>query len=302
MFKILSLDGGGLRSVFQARVIQRIEQATLKPLSPDLYAGTSGGSIVAAGVQIFTSQQVIEFFRNEGPRIFQKDGFLDDVEDLWNLTGARYKAKGLKAALRKAFGDKTLNDLPANSLFTSFSLKNTDGHWQPVVHHNFKGTPKASPDLSIVSAIMRSAAAPTYFPIVSEDGEKFCDGGVWGNNPSMAALAIAVDKYIGRQRHDRVSVLSIGTGRLKLQIPGSKQDLGALDWLKKGLVDLLLDGNIESAHYYTRSVLGPAYHRLQVDLSDDIRLDDAEGIERMIALADSIDLEPVISWMQGFWV
>lgn len=302
MFKILSLDGGGLRSVFQARMIQRIEKATQRQLKPNLYAGTSGGAIVATGVQVLPLDQVIEFFKTEGPKIFKKDGLLDDIEDLWNLTGARYQSKGLKSALTKAFGDMKLKELPANTLLTSFSLKNSEGYWQPVVHHNFKGSPKASPELSIVSAVMRSAAAPTYFPIVNEDGEKFCDGGVWGNNPSMAALAAAVDKYVGGQRHDRVSILSIGTGRLKLQLPGSKQDLGALDWLKKGLVDVLLDGNIEAAHYYSRSVLGPAYYRLQVDLADDIRLDDVSGIGRMIELADSLDIEPVVSWMQGFWV
>jgi len=164
-------------------MLQRIERAIEKPVRPDLYAGTSAGAIVAAAAQVIPLQNIIDFFIAEGPRIFKKDNLLDDIEDLWDLAGARYQSKGLKQALTKVFGEMKLKDLSTTMLLTSFSLKNEEGFWQPVVHHNFKGTPKASPDLSVVSAIMRSSAAPTYFPIVSEGGEKFCDGGVWGNNP-----------------------------------------------------------------------------------------------------------------------
>ncbi|NEN94892.1 MAG: hypothetical protein F6K50_04945 [Moorea sp. SIO3I7] len=51
-YKILSLDGGGFRGVISARIIQKFEEKLDKPLHEyfDLVAGTSTGSLLAAGI------------------------------------------------------------------------------------------------------------------------------------------------------------------------------------------------------------------------------------------------------------
>jgi Patatin len=52
-FKILSIDGGGFRGIFAAHILKRIEEEFffdwLKGF--DLIAGTSTGSIIAAGLE-----------------------------------------------------------------------------------------------------------------------------------------------------------------------------------------------------------------------------------------------------------
>ena len=297
MFKILALDGGGLRAVFQARLIERLEVHLGHDLIPDLYAGTSGGAIVACNLQKIPASKIVKFFEEEGPKIFERESFLEEVDDLWNLAGAKYYNNQLKKSLTAVFGDDTLSDLPRRTLITSFALRHEEKFWQPVVFHNFPNV-KASPDLSVVDALLRSSAAPTYFPVYQDH----CDGGVWGNNPSMSAVAAAGDEYVGGQKLSNISVLSIGTGRLSMQLKGGKRDLGAVDWFQKGLVEILLDGNVEASHYYSKSLLGPRYQRVQVDLDQNVKLDDVKSIGKMIAYADAVDLSPILEWLQGFWV
>jgi patatin-like phospholipase/acyl hydrolase len=297
LFKILALDGGGLRSVFQARLIDRIEKMLNKELKPDFYTGTSGGSIVACGLQKMGPADIVRFFQERGAAIFQHEGFLQEVDDLWNLQGAKYHTKNLQEALRGVFAQETLKDLANLTLITSFAVKHPDGYWQPVVFHNFPSA-KNSAQLPIVDAILRSSAAPTYFPVYQDH----CDGGVWGNNPSMAAVAAAVDPFVGRKPLQDLVVLSIGTGRRPMQLTRSKRDLGSMDWLRTGIVDVLLDANVDASHYYTRSLLGARYHRVQIDLKEDISLDESTHIPKMIELADAVDLRDIMAWMQGFWI
>lgn len=297
MFKILSLDGGGIRSAFQARLISRLEAAFGSKLLPDLYAGTSGGAIVACGLQRLSPDEVLKFFISDCPKIFRKENFFQEIDDLWNLGGAKYETKDLRNSLSRIFAESTVGDLPTRTLLTAFSLKHPEGSWQPVVFHNFPGL-HSSGSLKVVDAILRSAAAPTYFPVYQDH----CDGGVWGNNPSTSALAAACDELVGRQQISKVSILSIGTGRSQVGLKGTKRDLGAVDWFRKGIVDVLLDSNVEASHYYTKSLLGPRYHRVQVDLPHEIKLDDASNVAKMIAFADAVDLRPILDWMQGFWI
>ena len=48
MYRILSCDGGGIRGVITAKLLQALEPSVLKNI--DLFAGTSTGSIIALGL------------------------------------------------------------------------------------------------------------------------------------------------------------------------------------------------------------------------------------------------------------
>ncbi|MBC7533969.1 MAG: patatin-like phospholipase family protein [Oligoflexus sp.] len=66
MYKILALDGGDLRAIFQARLIERLEQAAGQSLTPNLYAGTSAGAIVACALLHMSAAKTVEFFLQDG--------------------------------------------------------------------------------------------------------------------------------------------------------------------------------------------------------------------------------------------
>ncbi|NEQ70489.1 MAG: hypothetical protein F6K21_34365 [Symploca sp. SIO2D2] len=73
-YKILALDGGGFRGVISARILKEIEDK-IKPKKLheyfDLVAGTSTGSIIAAGIVIEKSaDEILKIYRDDGEKIF----------------------------------------------------------------------------------------------------------------------------------------------------------------------------------------------------------------------------------------
>jgi hypothetical protein len=143
---------------------------------------------------------------------------------------------------------------------------------------------------------MRSSAAPTYFPIY----QNFIDGGVVANNPSMCALAQAINTDTGKQALDNVVLLSIGTGAKAQFVDSLDGDWGLEQWGFK-IIDLLLEGGGGLADYQCRQLLGARYIRIDVQLQDTIGLDAAEKLSEIIQLADEIDLEEAVSWLETYW-
>ncbi len=79
MFKILSLDGGGIKGVFTASVLTAIEDEIKAPIGEyfDLIAGTSTGGIMALGLGLgFPANRILKFYREMGPEIFPSTGRL----------------------------------------------------------------------------------------------------------------------------------------------------------------------------------------------------------------------------------
>ncbi len=73
-FQILSLDGGGLRGMYTAAVLARLEEDLGIRIVDhfDLIAGTSTGGIIALGLGLgMTPRDILEFYVAHGPRIFR---------------------------------------------------------------------------------------------------------------------------------------------------------------------------------------------------------------------------------------
>jgi hypothetical protein len=74
-FRILSLDGGGIRGAFTAAFLADIERRLGCRVADhfDLIAGTSTGGIIAAALAAGEpASRVVEFYRSRGPRIFTR--------------------------------------------------------------------------------------------------------------------------------------------------------------------------------------------------------------------------------------
>jgi len=76
-FKILSLDGGGIRGVLSARLLQQVETTLAAKKGQklheyfDLVSGTSTGSILTAGIACqMSTQDMINIYLEEGKNIF----------------------------------------------------------------------------------------------------------------------------------------------------------------------------------------------------------------------------------------
>jgi patatin-like phospholipase/acyl hydrolase len=74
-FRILSLDGGGIRGAFTAGFLAGVEERIGHPVGRhfDLIAGTSTGGIIAAALAFGEPAERIEqFYLNHGPLIFSR--------------------------------------------------------------------------------------------------------------------------------------------------------------------------------------------------------------------------------------
>lgn len=68
-FRILALDGGGIRGVISAKILERVQEKIGQPLNEyfDLIAGTSTGSILAAGLVLgIRPEELINIYRKRG--------------------------------------------------------------------------------------------------------------------------------------------------------------------------------------------------------------------------------------------
>jgi patatin-like phospholipase/acyl hydrolase len=314
-YRILSLDGGGIRGVLTAVLLKRLNVIQPGFLDKvDLFAGTSTGGILALGLAFgLTPDQCRELYAKHGQAIFANP--VPDWLDGGGVFGARYPNDNLVRILNDHFGDHTLGDLQKHVLISSFDLDNFETEtedpekfrtWKAKFFHNFveeeRGSDAKEP---MVDVALRTSAAPTYFPVY--DG--YVDGGVVANNPSVCALAQALDS--GKLRNppnepklvnlQDVVVLSVGTGRNQQYVTRQQgANLGLVQWATH-LVSILIDGTADVADYQCRQILGPRYCRVNPTLREEISLDDYRKVDRLIEYAADADISHAVNWLKTYF-
>ena len=301
-YYILALDGGGIRGVLTAMLLERLEEQQpgfLKRI--DLVAGTSTGGLLALALASGVEPQTIRSMYEEQGRYVFADTKWDNFKDLGTARGAQYSNTGLKKSLEKIVGDSTLGDLEKRVLISSFDLDNeaTGGpddprSWKPKFFHNF---PHKDSDVKqlVLDVALRTSAAPVYFPTY----QGYIDGGLVANNPSMCALAQALDEDTGGQKVGDIVMLSLGTGRNPKYIDVENADWGWYQWVKQSrLLDILMEGSMGVADYQSGKLLGESYHRLDPQLPRPIALDGVDDVWELKRIAEEVDLSETIEWMQ----
>jgi patatin-like phospholipase/acyl hydrolase len=75
IYKILSLDGGGIRGAFPAAFLAKLEEQIGAPVASyfDLIAGTSTGGIIAIGLGLgIPTRDVLKLYEEQGAEIFDQ--------------------------------------------------------------------------------------------------------------------------------------------------------------------------------------------------------------------------------------
>src|SRR5712691_13468291 len=105
MFRIFSLDGGGIKETFSAAALAALEEATGKRCVEhfDLITGTSTGGIIAIGLGLeLSAREIVEFYEEHGPDIFPHMSLVQRA-----LGGLRQALWGPKLSGAVAGGDAT---------------------------------------------------------------------------------------------------------------------------------------------------------------------------------------------------
>lgn len=211
-FRILSIDGGGLKGVFPAAFLATIEQNLPNPIHRyfDLITGTSTGGIIALGLGFgLTATQLVQFYVDQGPKIFpprRRKAWLKANE----LFKPRYDGKALRSALTAVFGSTKLGEIPARLLIPTLNAASGHIHIYKTPYHTRL---EMDHKVSVVDVALATSAAPTYLPVhLSPEGVPFLDGGLWANNPTGMAVVDAISMLDATRNN--IEVLSLGCTRV----------------------------------------------------------------------------------------
>ena len=279
-YRILSLDGGGIRGLITALWLRELESILGGPVRDhfDLIAGTSTGSILACAIAMGKRpDEIIDLYETRGQIIFPGlagrvwSGLKRTFTD--GLSQPKYDGEGLDSELRAAFGTSTFGSLAKKTLVVSYDTVRREARifksWRS--DHDYVTCP-------VWQIVRSSCSAPTYFPAfdlkINGASNSMIDGGVSANNPTACAIAEGVRMNEGLPPSQRIPlerfvVLSLGTGALTRPISlQSAQEWGALEWAVP-IIDVLFDGSADATDYIAAQLLETKnYCRLQTDLDD----------------------------------
>ncbi len=305
LFRILSIDGGGIRGILPAQILitleKKLQAKTGNPQARladyfDMIAGTSTGGILACAYLMpdkntpsrprYTAKEAVDFYLENGGAIFSASNY-QFLKSMGGISDERYSEKNIEATLLKYFGDTKLSELIRPCLITSYDVYESKAHF--FRQHLAKDS--EGRDYFVRDVARATSAAPTYFEAAkinsaSQITYPLIDGAVFANNPTLCAYAEAHTlKTDGITEHREAKdffIFSLGTGsasKRRLEHKNVK-NWGAIEWIKP-LIDIMMSGISQTVHYQLRQIYGAIgkpeqYVRIEPEIYNaNIDLDDA---------------------------
>lgn len=233
-FRILAIDGGGIRGIFPAAYLAGLEKRYLAGASVvkyfDLIAGTSTGGIIALGLAAgLTAAELRGLYVDRGCEIFPP--IHSDVigsaklsfRYLCKFFKYRYDRKALMRILRQTFGNRKFGEAQKRLCIPSFDGRYGEVYIFKTPHHpDYRNDAKEL----MTKVAAATSAAPTFFRPLEDNGYTFIDGGVWANNPIMVALVDALSCF--SVPRERIRILSLGCGDDQYSVGKTKTRLGGI--------------------------------------------------------------------------
>lgn len=286
-YRILSLDGGGVRGIYTAKILSMLAKEKDFLSNIDLFVGTSTGSFIALGLCLhFSPDQLVDFYHQFAKIIFSIDKEYDPSSELC----PKYHNEILKELMHAyVFKDNPmLGELSKKILIPAFKLHDeTLGRWTPYYFHNFDV--KHGNSHRVIDVALAAGAAPIFFP--SYQG--YIDGGVFANNPSMIGLTQALKHDKNLHSISDVHMLSIGTGEQSLSITkdirwGAKGWLDSFQSPSHPLFSLITEGINDVSHEECEQILKKHYHRVNTMIKPSVAIDAWEEMPRLVQIAESL--------------
>ena len=311
MVRILAVDGGGVRGLMPAIILNEIERRCAEQMGRavrlcelfDVIAGTSTGAVItlllskpdpASGatlIQLYEADAKYFFHRSWLRALLTLDGWL----------GPKYSRRNAAALMRKYLGETTeLKQAQTNIVIPIYALRSK---WPRVVlfskdwavHREAEGF-----NFRMWEVGCAAGAAPTYFASYTLEslGEKkrayhAVDGAVYINNPALEGLTHAMElrkqgklKGAEQPREETATdqtrgmgqylVVSVGTGYHDVPVSTHRATRwGTLGWAVP-ILDVIFEAQAEAASLQLEQMMPDhRYYRLQPALDKDTKLDDS---------------------------
>ncbi|MEW6624950.1 MAG: patatin-like phospholipase family protein [Bacillota bacterium] len=298
-YRILTFDGGGVCGAFSAAVLVKLCKLIPNIVEKaDLIAGSSIGALITLCIANGTSpKDLLKLYSKKNA------GFV--FADAHNgIFKPKYDNKNLKLMLQCIFPpDLRLKDLKARVLIPSFKTRGSNFiNWGPVLFNNF---PKSrTKNKSVIDVALASTAAPVYFPSY----KNYMDGGIYANNPGLAAITVALDKDLGNQKLANIHLLSIGTGIFPYKTLPTTASWGIYQWTfyqpaPFPLLKVMIKGKGDIESYFISEVLGKKqFLRINPVLGKPIALDDYREIPDLINFGQGLELSQEMEWIKTNWL
>lgn len=281
-FNILALDGGGIRGVYAAHVLARLEDTLKVPVREcfDLIAGTSTGSIIAGAASVnIAMETLVGLFESQADRIFRRRRF-----SFFPFIGSRYSTHPLDRVIGEYVPEVTLGEVPTPLMITSSDISTGGVHVFKSRYLGDLGEPyMRDGQVRLRDAILASCAAPTYFDPRQVGEYLLADGGLWANNPTIIAVTEAMSKF--RRPLGEIRVLSVGTGRAASFYTRSGTWGLLTGWGGPKLVTYVLGLQSQASTNMAKLLLGDRHVRLDPEIKS-WELDDIKNLESLKSLAD----------------
>jgi patatin-like phospholipase/acyl hydrolase len=229
-YKLLALDGGGIRGLITLEILSAMEKMLQQELGRDesftlaeyfdYVGGTSTGAIIATCLSLgWRVDRIVKFYEESGAEMFDRASLLRRFQH-------KFEDEKLATLLKRELGaTMTLGD-PRLQTLLLLVMRNatTDSPWpvsnNPLAKYNDRGRNDCNLDLPLWQLVRASTAAPTYFPPetihVGENRFVFVDGGVtMYNNPAFQLFLMATlapYKLCWPAGEQTMLLVSIGTG------------------------------------------------------------------------------------------
>ncbi|WOG90684.1 hypothetical protein DCAR_0309928 [Daucus carota subsp. sativus] len=332
LITVLSIDGGGIRGLIPATILEFLE-AQLQEIDGkdarladyfDVIGGTSTGGLVTAMITapdenrrpLFAAKDIKPFYLDNCPKIFPQrsiGGIFGLLRSIFKLfRGPKYDGKYLHGVVREKLRETKLHQTLTNVVIPTFDIKRL----QPTIFSTYEAKKNPCFDARLSDICISTSAAPTYLPAYrfsNHDSEgnarefNLIDGGVAANNPTLVAMT-EVTKQIFDGNPDffpikpvdyrRFLIISVGTGTAKMEEKydaDSAAKWGVLGWLLHRGSTPLVDVFTQASGDmvdYHLSVVTQALHCEQNYLR--IQEDTLTGIDSSVDISTKENLEKLV--------
>jgi patatin-like phospholipase/acyl hydrolase len=293
--RILTIDGGGIRGIYPATILAEIEKQLPHPLHSyfDLIAGTSTGGIIALGVGLgFPASKIVEFYETYGRQIFGGSAVVKTIRQLF---WTKYTHEKLTSALNDTFGELRIGDAKTRLVIPSMDIEKGDVHIYKTCHREDFDRDYHRP---AVEAALATSSAITYFPnFINSTNAVLTDGGLWANNPVMAALMDGVGMLSWNK--NTIDVLSLGTIEKEFSKSWHTRK-GIIGFVRSGHVEVFMAMQSTSALSSARTLIGKQ-SVVRINDFGDFGLDSVKDLPAMKAIGEARAAKEVSNLLPRFF-
>lgn len=312
-FRILSIDGGGMRGLIALYALDSLEQKLkAKTHDPnvrlsdffDLVVGTSSGTIIGTSLLCpdgnkkdkrpkYTPRKIIDLYLEHGKEIFGAS-LWRSIKSMGGLAQSKFSDKGITRVMKEHLGDTELKQLIKPGLFTAYDVMRQ----QNFFFRQHRAVRYPHENFLLYDVIRACTAAPIIFPIaevrsLANRSYHFIDGGIFSYNPAACAYTEARKLFPENHARDMLLLSLSGGTYTDVELPDEKdRQWGAWEWMS-AIHYIASSGQIDVVNSQMEQMFLTCDNRNQYlrihpgSRMDSIKLDetDPEALRKICAIA-----------------